>query len=575
MKPRFKIQDRLTEILLVVLCVLTFLIYYQGVNGPYVRDDYSNLIGNSALIIQDVNLDSIKAAAFSSPSSKYKRPVSMLSFAVNYSVAGNMQAYSVKLTNIILHIIIGIGIYLLTFALSSLLPGFQPCERKTSKLIALLTTAIWLLHPFNVSTVLYAVQRMAMLSTLFVVYGCLTYIWLRQRLINDNRFQTLIPVVIVVFTALAFYSKENGALLPGFLLLIEIFGFNFRYHHNTHRVFKYCLLFMLVVPTAYIFLYLGHSFVTTIDKDLPNYLFSAYERAITQPRILWQYIGWSLFLNPYPMSIIQDGIEVSQSLFHPATTIVAVLAWSLIIAIACLFFKSKHVLVFSLFWFLWGHIVESTVIPLAVAYEHRHYLPSIGILLALATTAAKFYESSNFNKLVKITILLTIFFVTPGTLLQERTSYWKDTKSLMQSLVARQADSAYVFAEVTNFLDRAGDGKGATLAVQQAQKLEPREPGFIVAETALHCTYYGEQQFSQELKDKLMELENYKKITVYFLYHFRLMVKSCAKSDTNHAFLLDYYNKIQAIANANLTNSLYYGIKIIENHRLKRLRSSD
>ena len=33
-------------------------------------------------------------------------------------------------------------------------------------------------------------------------------------------------------------------------------------------------------------------------------------------------------------------------------------------------------------WFLAGHLLESSFIGLVIAFEHRNYLPSLGILLA-------------------------------------------------------------------------------------------------------------------------------------------------------------------------------------------------
>ena len=236
---RFRcLHSPLLALLVITFAVNTFL-YARSAAGPYIIDDFVNLVRNPALQLEAIDLDTIGKAAFSSNASPFHRPVSMLTFAANYTLAGNRASYPVKLTNIYIHIITAFGIFLLTLELlrhfneSALLRR----EARFRSFIAFSTTFVWLFHPLFVSTVLYAVQRMAMLSAMFTIYGCLGYLRLR----NVSRMRparlTSLFLWIMTFTSLAFLCKENGALLPGFLLLIELFCFRFEFHPAYHDTF--------------------------------------------------------------------------------------------------------------------------------------------------------------------------------------------------------------------------------------------------------------------------------------------------------------------------------------------------
>src|SRR5690606_5451195 len=84
--------------------------------------------------------------------------------------------------------------------------------------------ATWLLHPLLVSTVLYAVQRMAQLSTFFTLLALLA--WLKARTADKPRsFYFFGWFVMPAMSLLAMLSKENGALLPLYFLLLEVCAF--------------------------------------------------------------------------------------------------------------------------------------------------------------------------------------------------------------------------------------------------------------------------------------------------------------------------------------------------------------
>ena len=396
-----------TGLLLVLLLLVTACIYYQGASGPYVMDDLPNLVENPSLTLQDLSLDSLHDAAFSSPASRFYRPLAMLSFAANYTLAEDNAGFSVKLTNILLHLLNGLGVYLLIAGVSSrfLNQAFIPRDSYSLRITALLVTGIWLLHPLYVSTVLYSIQRMAILSNLFITFGCLGYLKLRIRLLEDGQGLPALIATSALCTLLAFFSKENGALLPGCLLLIEIFCFNLRFHPEAHPRSALILGAFLCVPVAAIGGYLLFILLINAGNPMIPYGFTPWERLLTEARVLWSYAGWLTFLNPSPMGIYHDDLTVSTGLIQPWSTLPAIGGWIIVGVLTARLSLRRHVIAFGLLWFLWGHALESTVLPLAPMFEHRNYQPGLGLLLAfvLLIRDASLLDPANLKMLDEMT----------------------------------------------------------------------------------------------------------------------------------------------------------------------------
>jgi hypothetical protein len=97
--------------------------------------------------------------------------------------------------------------------------------------------------------------------------------------------------------------------------------------------------------------------------------------------VLVFYLGQILLPNPTDMALLHSDWVLSKSWWAPRTTAAAACFWLLAIggSLACL--KRHPVILFGVGWYLIGHLLESSFVPLDLLYEHRNYLPSIGILV--------------------------------------------------------------------------------------------------------------------------------------------------------------------------------------------------
>jgi hypothetical protein len=371
----------LPYVFILFVLFLTTLIYAPGLSGSFVFDDYFNIQANKNIRIDAISFESLKSAALSFPSA-LGRPISMISFALNYYFSG-LNPYYFKLTNLVIHLINGLGLYILTTLLLKSyyrLTNISHSPTHTN-LLALAIAAVWLLHPLNLTSVLYVVQRMASLSTLFTIFGLALYTLGRQRICDGKPGIMHIIASLVIFTPLAALSKEIGVLLPAFMLVIEVTIFRFRTNKAWERKFLIFLFTgVIAIPLAIFAIYL------LINPDWVSKLyfrrnFDVIERMMTETRVLWFYLQLIVFPNANKMGLFHDDYVLSKGLLEPATTLFSIFG---IFGLLILSYKLRNRLpffTFAVLFFFVGHSIESTFIGLETVHEHRNYLPQYGIIL--------------------------------------------------------------------------------------------------------------------------------------------------------------------------------------------------
>ena len=174
--------------LFAALCLLTVIIYVPGLSGDYMFDDMPNLLHNAQLNIESLDTESLQGAVFSSSSGMFRRPVSMLSFTLNRHFFG-IAPYSHKVVNLVIHLLTGIGLYLLSrLVIRSYRQYRNPAlSDSTLQWLPVVVAGLWLVHPLNLTPVLYIVQRMTSLAALFTVLGLCLYMAGRMRLLAGKK----------------------------------------------------------------------------------------------------------------------------------------------------------------------------------------------------------------------------------------------------------------------------------------------------------------------------------------------------------------------------------------------------
>jgi hypothetical protein len=392
-------------ILLATLFFIPLAIYWVGLSGDYFLDDYAHIIHNTSIQIQQLDWNTLWTAANSTTSGPLGRPLALVTFGLNYYTTG-LDPFYFKLVNVLLHLLTGIGVYFLT---RRIVVRFT--NNPAAGNIAFVTALLWLAHPLNVSTVLYAVQRMTVLSGLFTVWGMIAYCHGRDRLLDGSQHGWGWILLGSITGGIGLFAKETAVLILGYLLLLEWLVFEFQMPTKTHsRGLKTAYVLLIGVPLAWALT--NHLFSPGWTQDAyASRTFTFNERLLTQTRVLWDYLYLTWLPDIQAMGLYHDGYRISHSIFDPPTTMAAITGHFLLIALAFALRKRWPLLLFAVAWFYVGHSAESTVLPLEIKYEHRNYLPMLGMLLLLvhgiyvATSSLK--NSLPIRRFILIALILT------------------------------------------------------------------------------------------------------------------------------------------------------------------------
>lgn len=371
---------KFATVLVLLLLALVAAVYWPGLFGTFLLDDQANL-SKLAKISSPLTWEQVWAFSFSSTAGPSGRPISMLTFALQYqSWPADPQTF--KLVNLALHLINGALVYLLVITIGKSIEWQGRIE-----FFALTVTAVWLLHPIQASSVLYIVQRMTLLSACFVLAGLIAYIHGRRQILLGQTVKgyATATIGITLGTTLAMLAKESGVLLLVYVLVIETTLFSglssSRQWHRWKTIFLY-----IPIVLAIGFLTLHYQWSTLYQaRD-----FTLGERLITEPRVIMDYLRKFLLIPPYNFGIFFDDFPISKNLLSPSTTLPAIATIVGATLAAIQLRKKLPVFSFAVLWFLGGHLLESSALPLEIYFEHRNYLPTLGALIGFAYFAHKF-----------------------------------------------------------------------------------------------------------------------------------------------------------------------------------------
>jgi hypothetical protein len=369
--------------------VICAAIYTPGLSGSFVFDDSTFIIANTAMHVKTLKLADWAAAAFSFPSSHQGRWLGMLSFALNHYFTG-LDPFWLKATNLGIHLVNGVLVFLMLRALFAL---WHECRDRRLDLqpfdvniAAGALASLWLVLPINVTSILYVSQRLESLSNTFVFLGLWWYARARLDSWRGERNSTTLWLSLIVPTAIGVLVKESAAMLPLYAACIEVAltgarARDGRWRRDVLALYAVLLGVPLVIGSLWLLSWIGGaaSYARPFDTT---------ERLMTEARVLVDYIHWILIPQPESLTLYHDDIAVSHGLFDPPSTIVSVVVLLSLLAAAVWQRGRRPLFALGVFWFFAGHALTGTVIPLMLAFEHRNYFPSVGLLLAASSLVA-------------------------------------------------------------------------------------------------------------------------------------------------------------------------------------------
>lgn len=434
-----------------LISLLAMLPFLPGLPGEFVFDDVPNIQNNESIRLESLNLQDLARVVTTPQVSGNMRGLPTLTFALDYWRSGGADPAAFKTTNIIIH---AITTFALAWLFRSILlqAGLTPV--RTQWLAPVLALA-WAVHPLHASAVLYTVQRLQTLGTLFLVLALLAYIRARQAQIEGRHARRLLLLTMLLW-ALAMACKEDSVQFPAFTLALELTVLRFSAAHPELARLWRRLYLAGVVTGAVIYLFIViPAFWNWGHYDGRN--FSTPERLLTQARVLVMYLWQIVAPLPSHMPFYYDWLQPSRGLLQPWTTLASLLLLMGLLALGWQQRRSRPLLALGIFLFFGAHFVTSNVVGLELAFEHRNHFALIGVVLAIGSLlvegADRLRLSSRMGAATTVAMLAAL-----GATTAARSHEWRNNLALGQASSAAAPHSARAWILLCSSYFKQGGG---------------------------------------------------------------------------------------------------------------------
>jgi len=442
---------------LLALALLAVAIYSNTFSAAFHFDDGFNIVDNPWI----KNLSNFLYLSGS-------RYVGFLTFALNYRF-GALSVFGYHLVNLLIHIANGALVYALVRLLFRAAHTSPASPLSPAHAVALSAALLFVAHPIQTQAVTYIVQRFASLAALFYLLTVIAY--LKWRLSSpDSKRRHLWYAAAFLATILGMKTKEITFTLPFMLLLVEFVFFG----PPTRRQWLALIPFFLTLPIIPLSRpgALGEGATglgsQTMEISRWDYLFTQFRVIVTYLRLLVLPVGQNLDYD-YP---------VHHSLLEPPVFL-SILFLSALFAVGVyLVFLSRRaaadprlrLIGFGLLWFFITLSIESSIIPIRdVINEHRLYLPSAGLFMAIGIVALGYADRARVWAAMGIGVLVLILSV----LTYERNLVWRDELSLWTDVVQKSPRKARGYINLGKAYRAQGKVEEAYKLYKTAVQLDP------------------------------------------------------------------------------------------------------
>jgi Flp pilus assembly protein TadD len=483
---------RITWAMIAIIAALGMALYGHTLSFPFQFDDLAYVSGNPlvkdlknfgaifdiAQVYQTVvahQLPDDVAANF------VLRPFAYFTFAMNFAMGG-LNPVGYRLTNVILH---GINAFLLFQVLRLFMRsarGREAAPECSIVFIPLVAALLFFVHPMQVESVTYIVQRFDILATLFYL-GTL-WLYFTANLAESGRRRVALRVVSVITLVLGMLSKETMFTAPVMLVLLDHWLMGAPWRTALRRAWPHllCLAILPCILMAVASVRAGRD-ATLLDAICVaspggSHWIYPYHYALTQVRVVVAYL-W-LLLVPKQLNVDWDVTESTSAgdwrVWVCGGVILAILAW------AWIFHGRRkadvrHRMIFTFTaWYFVTLSVSSSIVPLPDAMaEHRVYLASLGVMTALACAAdflrTRVAKTAIFTYSVPVAVVFWVSALSGATLL--RNEVWRSTTRLWADAVAKSPGKFRAWGNLGVTYMEAGKVGEAAACFMRAIELRP------------------------------------------------------------------------------------------------------
>ena len=379
MNRRTSVMSACTFSGLVGLMFLALTTFWPAISGPFLLDDAIHFPR-----LEQVQSQEAGAFVFVfGHEHGLGRPLSFLSLLIEDN-AWPTPALPYKKNNILFHCVNILLVFWLVYLLFN--KTLTQSNEKKSILIAFFVAAAWGLHPMQLSPTMLTIQRMTLLAGTFCLLGLVFYVKARSGYeVNPKRGLLSYLLFMPLLTLISILFKEPGLLTPSLALVIEATVFRSNIHVKHLRIWRSVVVLYGITPVLLLVAYY-FALSPKMDELYFKREFDMVERLLTQIRVLFDYLKLIVLPDISDLGPYRDDYTVSRSLFQPFSTLICLVFWLLLIGLSFFLLWKKNILwlAFGVVFFLVGHLVESSFLPIELYFEHRNYIPMLGILIGLS-----------------------------------------------------------------------------------------------------------------------------------------------------------------------------------------------
>lgn len=473
----FRLSEVAAGLLLWGLLVLCAWLYWPGLGGPAMLDDGVNL---RVIYSLQESPEYLRDVVLGNSSGPLGRPVSMLSFGLE-QLYGDGTIRGFKRTNLCLHLLAGC---LVAWFLHAVMPVLSVHVKPAYW--AVIGGGMWLLSPLFVSTTLYIVQRMTQLAALFCLAALVAYIKGRGLVVRRTWQGGGLIGLSLLFAVTAGFSKENGLLTFPLLALTEIV-ICARATPGSRWQAPVAWVVLVVGAAVGVALFLSGKYEVLLSgyriRD-----FTVTERLLTQARVLLDYLVALLLPLRDGLGVYHDDYPVSRGLIDPPVTLVAVASWLVVAFYAARsIVRGTSAIGYGVLFFLAAHSMESSILPLEIYFEHRNYLPAVGLYLSLVFILMRCWEKFPPARTTMVWGL-GAWFCLAAMSTGIQAAIWSREVVLLREVLGSHPKSARANASMSAVYARMGAIEQALQYAERSADLkEPIHLRHSVRALALHC----------------------------------------------------------------------------------------
>ncbi|MDP3800451.1 MAG: tetratricopeptide repeat protein [bacterium] len=429
--------------ILALFFVLVFLIYGKTISGDFVFDD--RYVANSSQIFQLENFGNIITSPYWSTESGLYRPITLVSYAINYSIFG-AKPWNFHLVNLILYAWACCLIFIFVKRLTK------------QELLGFLSALIFLVLPIHSEAVANIIGRAEILALFFSLLFLLEILKEKPKI-----------ALAGLWLLLALGSKENAVVvIPLGIILFLQKNTNLKYKDGLLAFWGAFLYFGARLQV------LGWNYFSSLETSIvenPLKFEPLVPRVATSFKVLAMYLQKTL----WPFNLCSDYSYNQIPVLKNFANISALIGFAIFImsvALIFIFWKRVPIISFSAAIFVFGFLITSNIFFTTgtIAGERLMYYPSLGLAIILAYLLMLLIKRNSQIKMIvcTLTILLIIFYSWQSHI---RSLDWLTEKNLFISAAKCAPNSVLSRSNLGAMLYQAGDLENAEKELVLAEKI--------------------------------------------------------------------------------------------------------